>query len=90
MQWRQQLLERAKRKIEEHWPEVQQLFHEKVGPVALEMAADDVMMKRASKLVYDGLPLPVRLAVKEDVFIEFCLDNRDLLLASMPKEESTT
>jgi len=66
--------------IEENWPKVQQVFREKVGPVALAAAQNDEQMEKLFKLVYVALPFPIHLAVKEEAFIKFCFAHRDTLL----------
>ena len=72
----------AEAKLEEHWPKVQQLFQEKVGPAALAAAQNDEAMRSLFKLVYDALPFPVRPMVKEETFVQFCFANRNRLLPS--------
>src|ERR1041385_2754321 len=65
MDWKAKL-ERAKgaldqdsqRKLDEHWPKIQQIFQEKVGPAALAAAKDDATMTAAIKVVYLALPFP--------------------------------
>src|SRR5947208_451987 len=57
----------SQRKLEEHWPKIQQIFEEKVGPAALAAANDDATMTAAIKVVYLALPFPVHLVVKEPV-----------------------
>jgi hypothetical protein len=87
MDWKAKL-ERAKgaldqdsqRKLDEHWPKIQQIFQEKVGPAALAAAKDDATMTAAIKVVYLALPFPVHLVVKEPAFVEYCLAHRDRLL----------
>ena len=66
--------------IEQHWPQIQQVFRQKVGPAALSAAQDDQKMTITFKLVYAVLPFPVHLAVKEDDFVKFCFAHRDRLL----------
>ncbi len=68
--------------IEEHWPKVQQLFQEKVGPAALAAAQDDQTMEMLFKVVYAALPFPVHFVVKEPAFVTFCFSHRDRLLPS--------
>jgi len=70
----------AQQKIEENWPKVQQIFQEKIGPAALAAAQDDDQMRAVFKMAHGALPFPVRLAVKEDAFIQFCFSHRDNLL----------
>jgi hypothetical protein len=70
----------AERKLEENWPKIQQLFQEKVGPAALAAAKDDEKFASAVKIVYEVLPFPVKLVVKQDAFRQYCLLHRDRLI----------
>ncbi len=74
--------EKAHAAIEEHWPKVQQLFQEKVGPAALAAAHDDQTMETLFKVVYAALPFPVHFVVKEPAFVTFCFSHRERLLPS--------
>jgi hypothetical protein len=76
----EKLNQQAERMIDEHWPAIQQLFHEKVGPAALAAANDDAKMEMLFKVVYAVLPFPVHMAVKEPTFIQFCFAHRGQLL----------
>jgi hypothetical protein len=66
--------------IEEHWPHIQRLFQEKVGPGALAAAQDNSKMELLFRIVYSVLPSPVKVVVKEGTFIQFCFSHRDQLL----------
>lgn len=66
--------------INEHWPRIQQLFQEKVGPTALATVNNDQVMRTLLQGVYMALPFPVRMIVNEGVFVNFCLENRTRLL----------
>jgi hypothetical protein len=66
--------------IEEHWPKIQRLFQEKVGPAALATVNNDQAMRTLLQGVYMALPFPVRMVVNEGMFINFCLENRVRLL----------
>jgi len=80
----EKLDEKTNKAMEEHWPKIQQVFQEKVGPAALAAAQDDAKMQTVFKLAYAALPFPVHLAVKEDAFIKFCFSHRDRLLPTDP------
>ena len=71
----------SQRKVEENWPKIQQMFQEKVGPAALAAAQDDATMTRIIMVVYEALPFPLRMMVKQEAFLKFCLSHRDRLLA---------
>lgn len=66
--------------FEDHWPQNQPLFQEKVGPAALAAAQDDRKMELLFKVVYAVLPFPVHMAVQEASLIKFCFTHRDRLL----------
>ena len=68
--------------IEEHWPKIQRIFQEKVGPAALATVNNDQAMRTLLQGVYMALPFPVRMVVNEGVFVNFCLENRARLLPS--------
>jgi hypothetical protein len=68
------------RKLEENWPKIQQLFREKVGPAALAAAKDDEKFASVVKIVYEALPFPVKVVVKQESFLQFCLAHRDRLI----------
>jgi len=70
----------SQRRLEENWPKIQQLFQEKVGPAALAAAKDDERLASMVKIVYGVLPFPVKLVVKQDAFLQFCLTHRDRLI----------
>jgi hypothetical protein len=74
--------QKAEAAIEEHWPKIQQLFQEKVGPAALAAAQNDQAMESLFKVVYAALPFPVHMAVKEAAFVTFCFSHRNRLLPS--------
>ena len=78
----QKLDEKTRKAIEDNWPKVQQVFREKVAPAALAAAHDDEKMRRLLEVVYEALPFPVHLAVKEDAFVKFCFEHRDRLMPS--------
>jgi len=74
------LNQQVEKAIEEHWPKIQKLVQEKVAPAALTAAKDDKTMEVLLTPVYKTLPLPVRLVIKKDAFIKFCLNHRDRLI----------
>jgi len=81
------LNQQVEKTIEQYWPEVQKLIQEKVAPSALAAAKDDKAMGLLLTPVYQMLPLPVRMVIKKDVFIGFCLQHRDRLIpAATPAE----
>jgi hypothetical protein len=57
------------------------MFRDKVGPQLRDHLANPEKVASDSKVVYSLLPMPVRLLVKEDAFVQFCLDHKDELLS---------
>ena len=66
--------------VEEHLPKIQKVFKEKVAPTALAAAKDDKTMENIFDTVYQALPLPLRLVIKKNDFVEFCFKHRDKLV----------
>ena len=67
--------------IEEYWPMIESLWRERIGPAALAVARDDTKLADVARTIYPSLPLALRLCVKESEFINFCLTNRNRLVA---------
>lgn len=62
---------------------IQNIIKEQLGPKAAEYSKDEAKMTSLFKNVYTVLPSPVRLAVKEDKFVAFCLAHKDEVLAKV-------
>ena len=77
--------EKARAAVEAQWPTVQRLFRDNLRHPASEALYNDAAMRRILPMVYNKLPLVVRFAVKEEEFVQFCLDNRHRLLAAETK-----
>jgi hypothetical protein len=66
--------------LDDQWPRVQRLFTAVLQKTAGDTLHDDKRMRRILLLVFGELPMLVRVAVEEDEFIAFCLNNRNRLL----------
>lgn len=75
--------------IERHWGTIQGLFRDTVIPAALRLAKNDDAIRYAGETVYQALPGIVRIIVRQDAFVRFCLSNRDRILACLPKDAPT-
>jgi hypothetical protein len=62
--------------VEKHLPAIQALVEEHVGPKLREVAQDEEKLKGAFKGVYMVVPLPIKLVLSEDKFVQLCMDNR--------------
>jgi hypothetical protein len=74
------LKQQAEKIFEEHWPKIQNVFREKIGPAALAGAKDDKMLEKIFISVHKQLPLPIRLVIKKEAFIKHCFKHRDRLI----------
>lgn len=66
--------------LQKNLPKIQELFKKQVGTALVTVAKDDAKMKVISQTVYGLLPVPIRLVVNEDVFVQFCLTHKDKVL----------
>jgi hypothetical protein len=69
--------------IERHWPAIQRTCREKIAPAVLDAARNDEAMTQIARLLHAQLPWAVRLVVREERFVAFCLTNRDRLIAAV-------
>jgi len=82
MNWLQTGQQKIQKILGEQLPHIKKLFAEKIPASVFAKIQDDESMTWASQKVYEMLPLPVRIVVKEQTFVEFCLTNRNKLLPS--------
>lgn len=66
--------------LEAYFPIVQAWLKEKLGTLSREVVQNDVLMSQALFMVYGLLPYPVRLIIREDLFIAFFLERRSRFL----------
>lgn len=71
---------KAQEILTQYIPKIRAVFTDKIGPAVLANVKDDETIAELSKLVYGLLPVMLRLAVKEERFVRFCLANRDTLV----------
>ncbi|MBI4748871.1 MAG: hypothetical protein HY774_10310 [Acidobacteria bacterium] len=67
--------------LNQYLPKIQHVFQKHIKPGVLTAAQNDNVLQPVCKLAYSTLPFPVRLIVSEDKFVDFCLANRDKLVA---------
>lgn len=66
--------------IEKNKPKIIALLKEKTGEASISALRNDQHVETVAQYLYAFLPAVIRLALKEDVFIRFMLDNRDRIL----------
>lgn len=66
--------------IEQNKPKILPFLKEKTGEASLAALRDDANVEKLGVFIYAFLPGVVRLALKEDTFVRFMLENRNKLL----------
>ena len=74
------LKDKAGDMLEQQLPKVQALVSAQLGSRGREIAADEALLTRCFGNAYEFLPAPVRMLVKRERFVAFCLDNRHRLV----------
>jgi hypothetical protein len=73
--------DKAAELLESQLPKVRAVVAERLGPKAKELVVDDALMTRCLGDAYEFLPAPVRLMVKRERFVTYCLEHRDRLMS---------
>ena len=77
---------KTEKTLNELLPKIKAILNEKVGPMAQDFLVDDEKMRPIMCNVYQALPFVVRMAVKEDSFVDYCFRNRDRLFEEDEKK----
>lgn len=73
--------------IEQNKSKIIPLLKEKTGEASLAALRDDANVEKLAGFLYAFLPAVVRLALREDIFIQFMLDNRNKLLDTLVQSD---
>lgn len=74
--------------IEKNKSKVLPLLKSKTGEASLAALKEDANVEKLARVVYALLPGVVRFALKEQVFVQFMLDNRSKLLDKLIQDEA--
>ena len=66
--------------LENHLPRIRKLIKEKLGKIPDKSIHNDDFMRNSFMRLYQALPRMIRMAINENIFIEFCMSNRERLL----------
>ncbi|MCP9915972.1 hypothetical protein [Cyanobium sp. ATX 6F1] len=66
--------------VNEYMPLIAKLLREKAGPAVLDILNDPSKITELSRTVYQAMPMPVRMAIKEDAFNSAVLTHKDRLI----------
>lgn len=73
--------------IEQNKSKIIPLLKEKTGEASLAALRDDANVEKLAGFIYAFLPAVVRLALKEEIFTQFMLDNRNKLLDKLVQND---
>lgn len=76
--------------IKDNWPKITELLKEKTGEASISALRNDQHVETLAQYLYTFLPAVIRLAIKEDVFVRFMLDNRDRILEQLTSDVKDT
>lgn len=63
--------------IQEYLPKIIDILREKAGPAVLEILSDAEKLAELARSAYQALPMPVRMIVKEQSFIDWVVSHQD-------------
>jgi hypothetical protein len=66
--------------MQEYLPKIVIILKEKAGPALVEIISDLERLSQLARTAYQALPMPVRLIVKEQSFIDWILAHQDKIL----------
>ena len=66
--------------LEDQLPRIRKLIREKIGIIPKNTIHNDDLMRNSFKRLYQALPRMIRMAINENIFVEFCMANRERLL----------
>ena len=66
--------------LEDQLPRIRKLIREKIGIIPKNSIHNDDLMRNSFKRLYQALPRMIRMAINENIFVEFCMANRERLL----------
>ncbi len=66
--------------LEDQLPRIRKLIKEKIGVLPKNTIHNDELMRNSFKRLYQALPRMIRMTFNENIFVEFCMVNRERLL----------
>jgi hypothetical protein len=71
------------RVLQEYLPKIISMLKEKAGSAILDVFSDADKLGEVARGVYQGLPLPLRLVVKEESFIYWVVSRQNSIIDSL-------
>jgi acetylornithine/N-succinyldiaminopimelate aminotransferase len=66
--------------LEDQLPRIRKLIKEKLGTIPKNTLQNEELIRNAFRRLYQALPRMIRMAVSENLFVEFCMTNRERLI----------
>ena len=66
--------------LEDQLPRIRKLIIKKIGILPKNTINNDDFMRNSFKRLYQALPRMIRMTINENMFVEFCMENRERLL----------
>ncbi len=66
--------------LEDQLPRIRKLIKAKLGIIPKKSIHNDDFMRNSFKSLYQALPRMIRMAINENLFVEFCMTNRERLM----------
>ena len=78
--------------VQEYLPKIVAVLREKAGPALLDILADTERLSDLARGGYQALPMPVRLVMKEQAFVDFVVSRQDGIVDALRAQmtQSTT
>ena len=67
--------------FDKHWPEIKAKVQKQIAKMGKKASdLDDKAWEKVFSIVHGQLPFPVRVILKKDRFVSYCMKNKDKLL----------
>jgi hypothetical protein len=77
----------ARKMLEMQIPIISNLLMEKIGSAGTSALRNDATFSVALGSVYEFMPSPVRIVIPRQIFVDFCILNRNLILPPITRPE---
>jgi len=61
-------------------PEIKAIIEAKAGSAVKSIASNETLCTSVFGSIHDLLPLPLKLVVNKDIFVKYCLDDKEKVL----------
>jgi hypothetical protein len=72
--------------IQEYLPSIVSALRDKAGPAFLEILSDVDQLAELARSAYQALPLPVRMVVKEQSFIDWVVSHQESVVDNLKSQ----